>query len=451
MKSVAFRCMQFAGTFVITITIFCICMYLTCLISLDSIKTKAIESYYILDAQGVPYHFIECLSIDIDNATDLIIINEQLSIDPSQPFISFMKARRNYHPNITEIEMPDLVGEGACVIYSKEHMHEHFGYNEYSPNIELGDFLRGRLHVSLNYARYWHGYFILYRPLLIFFNVAQIRWLFFCIFISLFIYFLYLLYKRFSLIIAIIYGSSLTFTGYFTAAFSLESNLVFLVSMVSAIILLKRIDKIKNFSLFLFVVACTTNFMDYLTVPLVSLGMLCSLYLLKLLEDGKDWIYCLRFVVLNSLIWLLGYACTWSCKWVLYDLTIHDGHSMIQIGVKQFLYRTSRINRRFLYLPVQIMTITLEMIGKASLFALITAGVVMYVQKFRITIQGFNKKALPFLFLALLPIVWFLALTNHTLLHYFFTYRQTFVYMLGVLLAIHEMLWPHSDLNTPSP
>lgn len=350
-----------------------------------------------------------------------------------------VKARKNYKMGLTKEELLDATGEGVTVNYDPIEDRETYNYT-YDPVGELGDFLSEKIHSSINYGRYWHGYLILFRPLLLIFNILQIRKLLFFTYLLLFIYFTYLVKKRFGKDIAVILALSLIFSGYFSASYSLESSSIFLTMMISSIILLLRIDKIKNFSLYLFGVACITNFVDYLTVPLITLGMLSGLYLLKLMRDGKSWKYCLKFVIFNSIIWLLGYASTWFVKWLLYDITINDGESMIKVGLTQSLYRMRRVNETVSNGSYIIYTI-IDIISKSSLYTIISLSLLLIVNKFNFSSKKFNRNALSFLFLALLPIVWYFALANHTVMHYYFTYRQSLLFIIGILLSFYEILF----------
>ncbi len=450
MKTIAVNCLKYTGTFIVLILIFNICLYLACLFDSQRIKANIIESYEILHKQGAVYYVSEVFSVQNDNNTDALMINELYSVDCHQPFGSYMKVRKNYSPGLTKHEKPDVNGECVSVLFDEKTNSELITCDLYDPIKELGDFLHECLHTAIDYGRYWHGYFILYRPLLLICNISQIRALLFTLFVGLYLYFVYLLHRRFGKTIAVILGMSLACSGYFTAYCSLSNAITFVVMMVGAIVLLRRIDRIKDFSLFLFVIACVANFFDYLTVPLISLGMLCGLYLLKLLEEGKDWYYCLKFVVLNTVIWLFGFSSTWLCKWIMYDLTMHDGNSMLMVGLNQCIYRMNRTNTYAEIFGDKGVFITMLIIGRASFYTLITAGVVIYLQEFRINIRAFDKRALPFMLLALFPVIWYTALANHTVMHYFYTYRQSFIFMLGVLLAIYEMLWP-MDKDAPKP
>ena len=446
MKGFYKKVFKYIFSFIIVILVFNIGLFLVCSFNSKLIKSNVKESSKVLSKQGLFYN-LPFLPVVNNNYTDSIIINESYSVDYKAPFTSYMKARRDYERGKIIKELEENNGEVTSITYNKTKEREVRSFN---PVDELKDFLSGKLNYSINYGRYWHGYLILYRPLLIMFNISQIRMFMLVVFTILLGYFLYLLSKRFSKNIPIIYGISLLCSGYFTASYSLESTPIFLVMMISAIIFLKRIDKIKDVYLYIFLVGCMSNFFDFLTVPLITLGMLCSLYLLKLIEVKTDWKKCLSFLITASILWVLGYACTWMTKWVLYDLIISGLHSMIEIGFSQVFYRVQRVNN-MTEEKASYIDVIINIIGKSSLYAIATAFILSIVNKFKLFINKSEKGAIAFAIIAFYPIVWYVVLANHTVMHSFFTYRQSFVYMLGVLLFINNQMFAENKNKKQRP
>ena len=435
MKRVIKGFLKYSVVFVITLLALNLLLFLACSFSSDVIEKKVKESADILSEQGMNPIISKAFNIEINNNTDAVVINIAYSIDSDNPLKSYLRARKNYKKGVTKYQVGEMNGEGLSINYNPETKEEETG--KYNPVGELDDFVNGRLKNTLNYARYWQGYLVLFRPMLIIMNLTQIRWFNIFLFLGLLIYFMYLLKKRFSLNVSIIYGLSIICSGYFTAAYTLESTPIFLTMMVASIIFLKRIDKIKNIGVFVFVVGMIANFIDFLTVPVITLGIPLSLYLLKLMEMKKDLKYCIKFLLGNSILWLVAYSLTWVSKWVLYDLIITNEKSLIKIGFEQVLYRTQRVNEAVIYRSYIYSILT--MVGKSSLYTLLTAGIIMVISKFKLVVSEINKRYLAFLFLGLYPIVWYIVLANHTVLHEFFVYRHTVIYMVCVLLFINHL------------
>ena len=153
-------------------------------------------------------------------------------------------------------------------------------------------------------------------------------------------------------------------------------------------------DKIKNFNIYIFLVGCISCYFDYLTVPLISFGVLYSLYLLKLIEEKKDWKYCVKSLIICSFLWLVGYAGTWIFKWIQYDLTINDGNDMLKIGFVQSFYRMERVNG--LTGDLSYIAKTIEIIGPSSLYSLITMLIIMIINKFKVYSSKLKKNSIEY-------------------------------------------------------
>lgn len=442
MKKILYSFIKYFIVFIVLMIIFNLFLYLSCTYDSKLLKNNVKSSYLVLSEQGLWYPLLKRFDIYNNNYTDALIINECYSVDYKEPFASYMKARKNYSREKTLEELSESTGEAISFEYDKENDQDVISY-EYNSITELGNFLNDKIHTSMIYGRYWHGYLILYRPLLLFFNISTIRTILLNAFFILLVIFLNLLYKRFNKSIAFIFGASLVCSGYLTASYSLESAPVFLTMIISSIILVKRLDKIKDFSLYVFAVGCITNYFDYFTVPLVPFGVISSIYLLKLMEEKKDWKYYLVFLIKNSFIWLIGYAGTWIFKWILYDITIVDVNSMVNIGFTQIFYRIERTNDFSLY--DNYISCIIDMISKSLLYTLISFGILLSFNKFKIKFMKSKKNIISFLVLSLYPIVWYLFTANHILIHYIFVYRHTLIFMLGILLFIYNLLFKSNE------
>lgn len=298
---------------------------------------------------------------------------------------------------------------------------------------ELYNFVNGKIITSVNYARYWHGNLIIFRPLLLFFNVLEIRYLMLLIFVILLICFSILLRKKFGRRIALIFDVALICNGYFSASYSLESAPIFLVMMISSIFLLKNIEKIKDESMYFFVVGCVANFVDFLTVPLITLCIPLFIYILHMQNEEKNVKECLFFVIKNSVIWVSGYALTWMSKWFLFDLLFNG--EMVKIGFEQILHRTQRVNEYSSRTVFETIAIVLR-INILYLYVSMLAGMI-----FRVKFNGKKhlKESLCFLLPAVMPLAWYLVLGNHTIIHLFFTYRHMSVFLCGMYLCLNRI------------
>ncbi|MEI3356321.1 MAG: hypothetical protein V8R81_04560 [Clostridia bacterium] len=155
------------------------------------------------------------------NDTDALMIN-MISIDNKTPLYSSFVARKNYIPEITEKIYEDTSGELKSA--SKYEHHNEVG--------ELEDTVNGEKLESFEYARYWHGYLTVLRPLLLIANLGQIRIIFTIVLFLLFIVFAYLIYKKINLTVAAIFTMGLISIEYFYLGFSMQGIFIFFITMI---------------------------------------------------------------------------------------------------------------------------------------------------------------------------------------------------------------------------
>ena len=443
MKKILIKILKYSMLFIIIICIFNISLYFACLFDSNILKKNIEKSSKILKTEGYRYKLSNVFNVKSDTYTDALIINEAYSVDNKVPYLSYMKMRKNYRSGITSFEVLEKVGEGFTINYNEFENKEILSSDTIG---ELENFLDGKIHYSTIYARYWHGYMVIYRPLLILFNILQIRFILFILHLILFVYFLYLIYREFGKNISIIFALSLVCSGYFSASYSLSNSPVFLTMMISSIYLLKRIDKLDDFSLYIFIVGCITSFIDFLTVPLITLGIPSVIYLLKMYNNNRDWKYCTKFLIKNSIVWLIGFILTWFFKWLQYDLTIDDSNNMLNIGFSQILFRTQRVNEAW-GIDINYISVIYEIISRSTLYILLSVIIITFVNKFKFVFNEINKNLIPIFLLALYPIMWYIILANHTIMHDFYTYRNSLIFMLCILLCIYELFYKKEVVN----
>lgn len=422
--------------FIILIISFNLLLFLSSLFPSSIIEENVKESAEILYEEGNLYDFGKDFYITNNNYTDALMINEAYSIDNKNPIYSYMAVRKNYKEGQTKEELEDTAGELITINNGEVCAGENYDIVG-----ELQEFVDGKTETSISYARYWHGYLPALRVLLIFFNVTQIRYILLFLFIILFIYLFILIKRNLNLHTAIIFAYSLIVEGYFFVSYSLESAPVFIVMMTACIILLKRIDKIKNFNIYIFVIACITNFVDYLTVPIITLAMPLYLYVLYINKTNENMgiKYHLKIILKAAIAWGIGYALTWAAKWIMYDIIYDKG--LIKSAILQVLYRSGG-NNKYVKTSVKIVLkyLILESVSYIILYLVIAVNVIMCkVMAKPMEFRKVNiKRKIPILVVSIIPFIWFLALANHTVIHIRFTYRNMIIFIFGILIFICE-------------
>ena len=82
-----------------------------------------------------------------------------------------------------------------------------------------------------------------------------------------------------------------------------------------------------------------TCFFDLLTHPIITLGIPMIIYLLIKQEQEKMSLkQSFKFVLLNSIIWGLGYLFTNFAKWIIVDMLYN--RNLVAKSIEQFFYRS---------------------------------------------------------------------------------------------------------------
>ena len=301
---------------------------------------------------------------------------------------------------------------------------------------------------SYEYARYWHGYLVLLRPLLALFNYKGIRIVLLIFTILAAGVLVILLGKKINLLTGIIFAIGLLSINIFIVSRSINEILVFLVAFISSIFLLLRKDKIKHIGLFFFVVGSVTNFIDLLTAPLVTLGLTAVTYFLLLQKDEEKVSvkkYILELIKIGAM-WCIGYGLTWVSKWVITELVY--GRPIVSQAIQQAMFRSKLpvYNGQEIFGTMDVIERNLEFLSKATMLMIAAIAIiyltVMAIKNYKKDVDfGENlKKCIPYILIFFFPIVWYVVLKQHSYTHVNFTYRLLCISVICVLIIASIIL-----------
>lgn len=287
------------------------------------------------------------------------------------------------------------------------------------------------------YPRYWHGYQIVLRPLLVFFNLSKIRQMNALLQFSLLCVLLLKLRQRTSIAVAVGFMVSLTMACFFIVPVSLQYSGDFLLMYLFSILLLftygkPRFDRHVIFWFFLF--GALDSYFTLLVAPVMVLGIPALFILLMDLYAGKTEVKT-NFITAckHCASWVSGYVVLWASKWASASLILKK--DIVQNAAEALSNRVSGegthevpVLDRGLMLRNNLDTM-FHPFGYLLLAITLLVLLILLIQK-----RPFKalKQALPLLLISSLPYVWFLMASNHSQLHYFFTYRNQIVSSFGI-------------------
>lgn len=277
---------------------------------------------------------------------------------------------------------------------------------------------------TTTYARYWHGYLLLLKPLLFLFDYGQIREVMMFTQIFLFSAILLLLSKKNNKMILPFFVFWI-FLNPVTTMLSLQFNTVLIISFLAVLFILlleKRIESEDMFSwgIFFLIVGSITSYFDLLTYPLVTLGVPLVLWIS--LNIQEKLMSNLRKIVGFSMFWGIGYGGLWGLKWLIGDLI--TGKSVLSDAVEQVVYRTSDTVSDKVITFSKLLHELLSSMRQYTWMLLVLMIGIYFVWQIVKTKKVKVNMILTYAAIGTFPFIWFYVLKNHSFGHYWFTYRE---------------------------
>lgn len=305
--------------------------------------------------------------------------------------------------------------------------------------------------VVQNYGRYWHGYLLYLKPLLFFGTVGQIRMLNGMVQLLLAFYLFMLigekLGKRFQWAFLFTYLS----LNPISLAMSFQYSSMYYMMILTSLCILHNENRLVENSRYLFIFTAAgigTAFFDFLTYPLVSYGipMVLLLLLLEKSQQLKEKWSGIAIAIRCGLGWAFGYGGMFLSKWLL--LWGFIGYGAFQEAVGQAVYRMSDSiteseavwgsgSALSCSIPEVIVLNVAGMMQNPVcwlLLVLFVIGTGKFWGKSRKSRK--NKNQLPLRnalgLVAISPFVWYAVLTNHSFLHFWFTFRELSIFIFAM-------------------
>ena len=381
---------QVIKVFFAVLVILFLLMIITSAIPNSWLEENQMEAVEILKQEGlIPRFFFDSESVQLDNYTDLVIIRQALN------------------------------GEQDGVLTSAMHP---------------------------TYARYWHGYSVLIRPLLVAFSLYQIRYGMMLLFFVLLGTAAILIAKRIDTPSAIAFLAANAMAYLLVAATSLQFFPTFLISYIAIIVQLLHPDAIrKNHLVFFMLVGMMTSFIDLLTTPMLTLGLPLIVFLLADHEDAS-LLGRLKTIVSSSILWGFGYGATWASKWLIGSVILRQ--NVLQNAAETMSFRLmgneeysgGLLTDRLHAISVNAKLMFLSSGRRVAVLLVLVLVILLVIALWRRTRSRQKQlQAFSVLLVGTFPYIWYFALANHSLIHTFFTYRAQAVSVFALLAFLGRL------------
>lgn len=296
------------------------------------------------------------------------------------------------------------------------------------------------------YTRYWMGFRVVLRLALLFFNYAQIKRYLSFLFLSLFVAVICHLAKQTNSKIAFLFALSIVLIRPHVMATSMQLTCCFFIAFIAMLLIpwLHRHGKWEG--LFFMELGMLTMYFDFYTVPLVTLGF--PLMYLCILKKEASAAFSWKNLFRNMAVWFAGYGFMWVAKLTLTSVltsekALAQGFESFfsRIGVVKYEELTKYYSLKAAFDGIRKTVFSDELGAAIYLLAagLVLAVVLCKVLRRRICFRTFRDAA-PYLFFALLPMVWFVITKQPVAIHYFFQYRTIALTHWGAGVFLYYLL-----------
>ncbi|MFV0364553.1 MAG: hypothetical protein ACK5LL_15905 [Suipraeoptans sp.] len=281
---------------------------------------------------------------------------------------------------------------------------------------------------AVEYSRYWHGYLIFLKPLLMFLTYAQIRVLNAVLQALLFILLLYMMRKTSLTLYILPFIVSWLAISPWVIPYSMQLSCIYYLSLIGSLVLLKFYNRLKpKIYIYFFIIGMLTSYFDLLTWPVASLGLPLVFLLLLELErrDIKKKFLKIIGICVN---WSLGYIGMWASKWILSELVLGSGSFSKSIGALRYRASDTSDDGAEVSLTMVFRQSLGRMLNPAFMIVGILLALVLLIlcTKKLLQFKSINdilQVVLPFVIVALIPFVWYALTRNHSYSHPSLVYR----------------------------
>lgn len=365
------------------------------------IMENVLESSYLLKDGGIYTLAPDYYSLRIDTFTDSWMMNIA-SWSGNEPILE--KALGAYYYDFASI--PTEGGRGPWLALTEISNGNY--------NLQRG-----------SYARYWHGYIFFLKLALTVMNYSDIRVLNFFILFSLFAYLFYTLANE-NKQCCIPFAISIMILCPLSTFFCMAYTGVIFISLLSSIILIKQKWWDKNRSLLYIsfvVIGMLTAWIDVLSFPLLTLGI--PLIFVVCYWNTTTYKDAICSVLILSICWTIGYAGMWAMKWILSSMVLGTNVVADALGAARVRASKQTVGDHTPISLIDVIIETWKILNKKAYLIMVVVGIIYTLKKWRFNIMKVHdkKKALQLLIIAIYPIGWCFAMTEHTYEHSLFTFR----------------------------
>lgn len=297
-----------------------------------------------------------------------------------------------------------------------------------------------------SYARYWHGYLLYLKPLLAVVNYSTIRVLNRVFQFALFaVLILMLVRKRKMAWILPVIGLVVSLAP-LTISYSLQYSSVYDIMLIAMIVTVWKIDgwSFKQMMILFLLTGILTSYFDLLTFPVVTLGVPAGLYFAIRSQEQERYFTEIRDLMGVSCFWGIGYLGMWAGKWLM--ATLITGNNVFLNAYQQIRFRSSTNQDGYVFTIEEMLSKNWKTYFASPVVTILWLScLVLFILLVNRYGTQLLRKCVPLFLVILMPFVWYIVVSNHSFIHYFFTYRNCAISIFAFLCIVFKYVDQYVD------
>ena len=378
----------------------------------ESFSSKGVRSNLqsaseILGAEGTYGQASAKLGGTLDNWTDAVMISQCLYDDSE---------------------------EGAWKKAMLAYMPESSNTDPVHGLVEIADSVNSDSSININwasYARYWHGYKVILKPLLSVTGYGGFRKANFIGLIITVLLVCFGLYKRDESRLIIPYGLTVLLLNPVAIYKSLQFSMCFYAMQIGILLCLLLFNRIKDKKyIYLFLmIGVITNYVDLLTYPMVPFAIVLVIFLVLRNDNILESSLLENIIVIakSSISWGIGYAGMWIGKWVLATTTTDANVLMDAAGNAAVRSDQSAFTFESVFQSNWNICYGNFIKWFVLVYIVLALGVKIYKNQMNI------RDYIVGIVVALMPVVWLFVFRQHSGIHTFFVHKELVIIAMDIM------------------
>ena len=310
--------------------------------------------------------------------------------------------------------------------------------DKYTPDLSLFHHYQKSIEFTkiVDYPRYWHGFLVFLKPALFFLTYKKILFFNTILQATIFLFICFLMIRRSLSYYVAPYLITYLMLMPEALARCLQFSTCYYLFSLSIIFLLIVPDRIrdKHATLVFFYIGMLTSYFDFLTYPLVTLG-LPALFLVLMQKQQMKILRLIKIIF----AWFIGYLGMWTSKWIVASLFL--GKNVIVDALDKVALRVSNTS----VVSDVDFTISRSVVENYRFFSFTPATLLFFlflfviifliVRKIKSIASVSYKRLLPYVLISIMPIVWLSFVLNHSCVHVFFTNKICSISIMAIMFG----------------